>query len=168
MIDLAGAPARPGAHLPTESGAKRGAILFLRLAIAYLMVIWGADKLADPDHGLAVSEHFYAGMFGGRGLMPVYGVAQAVVGLLLGLGVGRKYLYPLIAAITGVTLLGVWKSVVDPWGWYLEGSNVLFFPSLIIFAAVLALWAFRDEDRLALDARGGALPRGVDSIGGTE
>lgn len=44
--------------------------------------------------------------------------------------------------------------MADPWGWYLEGSNVLFSPSLIIFAAVLALWALREEDRLALDARG--------------
>ena len=137
---------------------KTKTLLLLRLSIAYLMVIWGADKLADPEHGLKVSEHFYAGLFGGRGLMPVYGIVQIAVGVLLALGIARKDLYPLVAAITGVTLLGVWKSVVDPWGWYLEGSNVLFYPSLIIFATVLALWAFRDEDRLALDARGKGAP----------
>jgi hypothetical protein len=42
---------------------------------------------------------------------------------------------------------------VDPWGWYLEGSSVLFYPSLIIFAAVLVLWAMSAEDVLALGAR---------------
>jgi hypothetical protein len=41
--------------------------------------------------------------------------------------------------------------VIDPWGWVFSGSNALFYPSLIIFAASLLLIAFRDEDRLALD-----------------
>lgn len=133
---------------------KARALLLLRLSIAYLLVIWGADKLVNPAHGLVVSEHFYGGLFGGRGLMPAYGTAQIVLGAALGLGIARRYVYPVVAAITGVTLMGVWRSVVDPWGWYLEGSNVLFYPSSIIFAAVLALWALREEDRLALDARG--------------
>jgi hypothetical protein len=43
--------------------------------------------------------------------------------------------------------------VVDPWGWYLEGANVLFYPSLIIFAASLVLWAFMDDDRLVVARR---------------
>lgn len=62
----------------------------------------------------------------------------------------------MLAAITGLTLIGVWRSIVDPWGWYLDGTNALFFPSLIVFAATLVLLAFRDEDRLALDGRFGA------------
>jgi hypothetical protein len=49
----------------------------------------------------------------------------------------------------------VWRSIVDPWGWYLEGANVLFFPSLIIFAAALVLAAHRAEDALSVDARRG-------------
>ncbi|MBD0319954.1 MAG: DoxX family membrane protein, partial [Gemmatimonadetes bacterium] len=102
---------------------KQAALLFLRLTIAYLLVIWGADKLANPEHGLAVSRMFYGGLFGGRALMPAYGVAQIALGGLLALGVGRRFLYPAAAAITGTTLLGVWRSVADPWGWYLEGSN---------------------------------------------
>jgi hypothetical protein len=44
-------------------------------------------------------------------------------------------------------MLGVWKSIVDPWGWFLTGANTLFYPSLIIFAGVLILIAFADEDR---------------------
>lgn len=132
---------------------KKGALLLLRLSIAYLLLIWGTDKLVDPDHGLAVSRGFYAGLFGGRALMPVYGAVQIALGALLALGVARRLLYPAVAAITGTTLLGVWRSVVDPWGWYLEGSNVLFYPSAVVFAAVLVLWALRDEDVLALEGR---------------
>jgi uncharacterized membrane protein YphA (DoxX/SURF4 family) len=132
---------------------KRYTLLFLRLSVAYLLLIWGVDKLVDPAHGLAVSTGFYAGLFGGRALMPVYGAVQIALGALLAAGLARRYVYPAVAAITGTTLLGVWKSVVDPWGWYLEGSSVLFYPSLIIFAAVLVLWAASADDVLALDTR---------------
>ena len=63
--------------------------------------------------------------------------------------------YPVLLTVTGATLFGVCKSVVDPWGWYLERATVLFYASVIIFAGNLVLWAFRDEDRLALDRRRG-------------
>jgi hypothetical protein len=39
----------------------------------------------------------------------------------------------------------VWRSIVDPWGWYLTGTNALFFPSLIIFAGAVVLLAFRER-----------------------
>lgn len=144
---------RPTSYPGPGSPMKKGTLLLLRLSIAYLLIIWGADKFADPDHGLAVSRAFYAGLFGGRALMPVYGAAQIALGALLVAGVARRRVYPAVAAITGTTLLGVWRSVVDPWGWYLEGSNVLFYPSAVVFAAVLVLWAWRDEDLLAVGPR---------------
>lgn len=61
--------------------------------------------------------------------------------------------YPLQLVINGATLLGVWKSILDPWGWYMKGGNALFYPSLIIFAGSLVLLAFRDEDRLVVGRR---------------
>lgn len=42
---------------------------------------------------------------------------------------------------------------MDPWGWWLGGANVLFYPSLVVFAGSLVLWAFRDEDRLVVGGR---------------
>jgi len=59
--------------------------------------------------------------------------------------------YPALLAVTGLTLVGVWRSVVDPWGWYLDGTNALFFPSLIVFAGALVVSAFRAADALAVD-----------------
>jgi uncharacterized membrane protein YphA (DoxX/SURF4 family) len=133
--------------------ARAAALLALRLSLALLMLVWGADKFANPEHGVQVAAHFYGGLFGGRGMMPVLGALQLALGLLVALGALRRWSYPALAVVTGVTMLGVWRSVVDPWGWWLEGANVLFFPSLIIFAAVLVLLAFRAEDTIALDAR---------------
>ena len=69
------------------------------------------------------------------------------------LGLWRKRAYPVAFVILMVTALGVWKSIIDPWGWFLEGSNVLFYPSAIIAAAALLLWGTIDEDQMTLDAK---------------
>lgn len=132
---------------------KEKSLLFLRVSIGLLMVFWGLDKLVNVEHGMRVSEGFYGGIFSVPVLLQAFGVLQTLLGLLVVAGVARTLLYPAVLAITGVTALGVWKSIIDPWGWVLEGSNALFYPSLIIFAGGLVLWAFRDEDTLALDRR---------------
>lgn len=132
---------------------KSRSLLLLRISLGLLMIIWGVDKLVNVQHGLVVSQHFYLNAFSNAALLKAFGAVQIALGALVVLGVARRYAYPLLLAVAGATLLGVWKSVVDPWGWYLEGANVLFYPSLIIFAGSLVLWAFRDEDRLVLDGR---------------
>ncbi len=132
---------------------KERSLLFLRVSIGLLMVLWGLDKLVNVEHGMRVSEGFYLGLFSVPLLLQAFGVLQVLLGLLVVAGVARTFLYPALLAITGATALGVWKSIVDPWGWFLEGSNVLFYPSLIIFAGSLVLWAFRDQDVLALGSR---------------
>jgi putative oxidoreductase len=128
-------------------------LLLLRVSLGLLMLLWGLDKLVNVEHGLRVSGSFYFGFFNSAALLQGFGVFQCVLGLLILLGIFGRFTYPVLLGITGVTLLGVWRSIVDSWGWYLEGSNVLFFPSLIIFAAALVLQAFRAEDLLSLDAR---------------
>lgn len=132
---------------------KEKSLLFLRVSIGLLMVIWGVDKLVNVEHGLAVSEGFYLGLFSAPILLQLFGVLQILLGVGVIVGIARRILYSLLLLITGATVLGVWKSIVDPWGWVLEGSNVLFYPSLIVFAASLVLWAFMSEDTLALEGR---------------
>lgn len=136
---------RNGAMSDTDTLAGRRwpklARALLRASIGYLLVIWGADKLVNPAHGLAVSDGFYFGWFSRPWLMTAFGVVQVLLGLAVMAGIWKRYAYPATAAITGTTLVGVWRSIVDPWGWYLTGSEVLFYPSIIIFAAVLVLLA---------------------------
>lgn len=122
------------------------------------MLVWGMDKFANPEHGVLVAEKFYFGL-PARSFMPVWGVLQLALGTMVVLGLARRITYPVLAVATGLTMVGVWRSIVDPWGWMLEGSNALFFPSLIIFAGALLLIAFRDDDVLVLGtaaARAGA------------
>lgn len=138
--------------------AFRGwSLLVLRVSLGLLMLIWGIDKVVNVEHGMLVSEHFYGGLFSIVSLLVAFGIVQMALGALIVVGWLLRWSYPALIAITAVTLLGVWKSIIDPWGWYLEGANVLFFPSLIIFAAALVLAAFRELDVSSLDARRGSV-----------
>jgi putative oxidoreductase len=132
---------------------KAFSLLLLRLSLGMLMLVWGLDKLVDVEHAVRVSERFYLGLFDSVPLLRGFGALQCLLGLLVAAGLLRRFAYPALLAITGATLLGVRRSIVDPWGWVLEGTNALFFPSLIVFAAALVLLAFRAEDLLSLDAR---------------
>jgi len=131
--------------------------LFLtRVSTGWLLVLWGVNKLLDVDHAAGVAEHFYLGIGAQTLILHIFGVLETLVGLLVVVGLFRRLAYPLTALVLGLTALGVGKSILDPWGWVIEGTNVLFYPSLIVFAASLVLWGFMDEDRMSLDARRGA------------
>ncbi|MEJ7809443.1 MAG: DoxX family membrane protein [Gemmatimonadaceae bacterium] len=132
---------------------RAASVAALRISLGLLMIVWGLDKLANPAHGLAVAKRFYFGLFASERLLPTLGIVQIALGVLVALGLFRRVSYPLLAAVTGLTMIGVWRSIVDPWGWMFERTNALFFPSLIIFAGVLVVWAFRDDDRWVIDAR---------------
>lgn len=130
------------------------ALLLLRVSLGWLMVVWGVDKLMNPDHGQAVAESFYLGVGSGAGFLTLAGVAQVALGVSLVLGWLRRWCWPALLLVTGVTLLAVWKSILDPWGFVLAGGNLVFYSSAVIFAGALVGWAHVDDDKIALDARG--------------
>jgi putative oxidoreductase len=132
---------------------KAWALLGLRVSMGWLLVVWGADKVFSTSHGLAIAEKYYFGLFASEATLPIVGVLQLLVGLAVVVGALRRWVYPVQLVLNAASLLAVAGSVIDPWGWYLEGSNALFYPSVIIFMASILLIAFKDEDRLCLDAR---------------
>lgn len=132
---------------------KAWSLFLLRVSLGGLLLVWGVNKVVNVDHSLAISDNYYAGILSSGTLIPLAGIGQIMIGLLISIGLARRWVYPLQLLINGVSLLAVSASVVDPWGWFLEGTNALFYPSLIIFAGSLVVMAFREEDRLAVDAR---------------
>jgi len=134
---------------------KAVSLLLLRISVGWLMVVWGVDKLTNVEHAQRVAESFYLGIGSGAGFLTVAGGAQVVLGLLVVVGLFRRWTWPVMALVNGITLLAVWPSVIDPWGFVLDGANLLFFPSTTVFAGILVGWAFTEEDTLALDARAG-------------
>jgi len=125
----------------------------LRASVALLVLIWGIDKVLDVQHAINVSNRFYFGILSFPDLLPILGVAQCVLAILALVGLYRWIVDPVIAAINLGTVLSVRASIIDPWGWYLEETNNLFFPSLTVFAGCLVLLAFRKEEILVLDTR---------------
>ncbi len=130
---------------------KRWGLFLLRVTIGWLLVLWGIDKFQDVAHGQAVAETFYFGIGTQAALLKLFGAFEILIGALVVLGLWRKRVYPVMFAVLLITAIGVWRSVVDPWGWFLDGSNVLFYPSAVIAAGALLLWGTMDEDGMTLD-----------------
>ncbi|MDP2245697.1 DoxX family membrane protein [Pseudomonas sp.] len=125
-------------------------LMLLRVSLGWLLVIWGADKVFNVEHGMAVANKFYFGFLAIESALQVAGVLQILIGLAVVVGFARRWVYPAQVLLNAASLLAVLQSVIDPWSWVLAGSNALFYPSLIIFAASLLLIAYRDEDTLVL------------------
>lgn len=131
---------------------KRWGLFLLRVTMGWLLVLWGIDKLQNVAHAQAVAETYYFGIGTQVMVQQIFGVLEILLGAMVIVGRYRRRLYPVMLVVLLVTAIGVWKSIIDPWGWFLDGSNVLFYPSAIIAAGALLLWGTIDEDDLALDA----------------
>jgi uncharacterized membrane protein YphA (DoxX/SURF4 family) len=136
---------------PEEWDVKAWSLFLLRVSTGLLLVFWGLDKLVNVEHSLRVAERFYLGVGATTWFLNAFGVIEILLGILVVVGIWRRFTYPAMLAILTVSGLSVWKSIVDPWGWVFEGTNALFYPSLIIFAGALVLWGFREQDKIALD-----------------
>lgn len=90
-------------------------LMFLRVSLGWLLVIWGVNRIVNVEHGLAIAERFYFGFMAAEMLMPLLGMLQVVVGLLVVVGFWRRGVYPVQLLVNGASLLAVMASVVDPW-----------------------------------------------------
>jgi len=134
---------------------KRWSLFLLRLSIGLLVFWWGLDKVVAVEHALGVSDTFYGGLLSSATLLPILGVAQIAVAAAYIVGFKRAIVDWVVTLINTGSMIGVWKSIVDPFGHVLEGTNALFFPSLIVFAGCLVLIALRDQEEIVVDGRGG-------------
>jgi len=134
---------------------KRWGLLLLRVSTGWLLVMWGLDKFVNVEHGQRVAESFYLGIGSQAVVQNVFGGLEILLGLLVVVGLWRKRAYPVAFVVLLITALAVWKSILDPWGWVLDGSQVLFYPSIIVLAGSMVLWGTMDQDELTLDARMG-------------
>ncbi|MGB3722740.1 MAG: hypothetical protein WA979_07980 [Pacificimonas sp.] len=131
-------------------------LLLLRISTGALLLIWGFMKIGAPEAAIGVSEKYYGGIVSADMIQTPFGAAQIVIGLLVILGLFRKFAYPLQALILVVGALAIWKYILDPMGLYLlteETRNILFFPSFCVAVATVVMIAFREHDKLSLDAK---------------
>lgn len=134
---------------------KAWSLLLLRIGTGLLLMLWGALRLMTPAAGPGLAQKYYSGFMNGPVFQLAFGLAEVIVGLLVVAGLFRRVAYPAQALVLVPGALMLWRYLLDPMGLYLldrETSQILFFPSITVAAAALVLIAFRDEDRLALDA----------------
>ena len=126
-------------------------LFVMRLGTGGLLVVWGLVR-AMGGKGVGLAEKYYGGVGADATLQLAYGWAEVALGLLVILGLFRKYTLIGSALILVGGALPIWRHFLDPFGKYLhEDANILFFPSITVAGAALALIALREHDTLALD-----------------
>ncbi len=69
---------------------KEKSLLFLRVSIKILMVLWGIDKLVNVKHARCrCLKGSYFGIFSMPALIQAFGVLQILLGILIILGFAR-------------------------------------------------------------------------------
>ena len=135
---------------------KPGSLMLLRIGSGLLLILWGGLRVMTPAAGPGLAQKYYSGFMATGAVQIAFGAAEALIGLLVVLGLYRRIAYPLQALVLVPGALLLWRYLLDPMGLYLldrATSQILFFPSITVAAASLVLLAFREEDRWSIDAR---------------
>ncbi|QUL38014.1 hypothetical protein [Erythrobacter sp. JK5] len=130
-------------------------LLIMRIGTGGLLVVWGLVR-AVGGMGQGLADKYYSGVGSDVTLQLAYGWAEIALGLLVILGLFRTYTLIGSAVILVGGAIPLWRHFLDPFGEYLfaspDDANILFFPSLTVAGAALALIALRRFDTLALDS----------------
>ena len=128
------------------------ALLIMRIGTGMLLVLWGGVRLLKDGMGANLANKYYAGVGADSTLQLAFAGFEVALGLLVTLGLLRRFTLPLSALILVGGAIPIWRHLLDPLGLYLHTeANILFFPSLTVAGASLALIALRQHDTLALD-----------------
>lgn len=132
------------------------AMAALRISLGLLLVWWGLGRITSPELGLMMQEKFYYNLFPSRTLQIAFGYVEMCVGLLVVLGLFRKYAVPTQLLITGFSAATILTALLDPFGLWLPAEKIapiqhLFYPSVISLAAGFLMYNLSAFDRYSLD-----------------
>lgn len=129
------------------------ALLFLRLGVFLVMLMWTLDKLIKPDHASNVFKKYY-GVGIDTGVFYIVGIVELLLVLAFVAGFAKRWTYGIVLVLHGVSTLAAFGNYLDPW------SHLTFFAAWPVLAACFALYYLRDADTLmALDKGGVASTR---------
>lgn len=118
------------------------ALLFLRLSIFTVMLMWTLDKFVNPGHAIAVFNKFYH--LGGLNSVAIGTIAALELVLITAfvLGYRKTFSYGAVLALHAVSTLSSYHQYLNPW------PNLLFFAAIPMLAACWALFSLRSQDTL--------------------
>ena len=119
-------------------------LLFLRLSVFLVMLMWAIDKFLNPAHAAGVYEKFY--FIAGLESVVMYGIGaiEIIILLLFVTGCKKKFTYGVVLALHTVSTLSSFNQYLSPF----DGPNLLFFAAWPMLAACFALFILLDHDKM--------------------
>lgn len=116
------------------------ALLFLRLGVFIVFLVWTLDKLFIPKHAAIIYMKYYF-INDAASMMFLVGAVETV--LIIGFVVGfmKRWTYGIVLVLHTISTLAIF-------GKYLDLSNLVYFGSWPMLAACFALYYLRDADTL--------------------
>ncbi len=118
-------------------------LLFMRLTIFLVLLVWTLDKFINPEHATAVYEKFYF-LGVGHGAIYALGAIEILILLAFVAGAFKTWTYGLVMVFHGVSAISSWQRYLDPY----TDFNLLFFAALPMLAACVTLFMLREQDKL--------------------
>ena len=118
------------------------ALFILRLGLGVFLLLFGIDKLIVPETTVDVFAHFY-GLVISHDMAYGAGVLESLLGLAFLVGLWKTLTYGLALLLHAVSTLATYQELLAPFG-----ANHMFLAALPVFAAFLALFLLRRDDRL--------------------
>ncbi|HEX9626536.1 MAG TPA: hypothetical protein VGA00_06310 [Acidiferrobacterales bacterium] len=126
----------------TQESRLSIALLFMRLSVFLVMLMWTLDKFINPQHASAVYEGFYFIKGVGPGLLTLIGSLELVVLVAFVVGYQKKWTYGAVLLFHAVSTLSSYQQYFAPY----TGPNLLFFAAWPMLAACYALFTLREFD----------------------
>jgi len=122
----------------------KSVLLFMRITVFAVMLVWTLDKFIRPEHAASVYENFY--FIGGLGFWVIYVIGAVELIVIVGflLGSMKRFTYGMVLILHAISTLSSFEQYLNPY----EGPNILFFAAWPMLAACVALYVLRDEDTL--------------------
>jgi len=117
------------------------ALLFLRLSVFIVMLMWTLAKFIKPEQIAGVFKKFYFFSDISQPALFAIGVLQLLVVLAFVAGFKKRWSYGIVLVLHGISTLASFDR-------YLGFSSLLFFAAWPMLAACFALFYLRDADTL--------------------
>lgn len=119
-------------------------LLFIRIGVSLVFLMWTIDKFLNPKHTAAVFQHFYMMPELDGVVFAVIGGIQLIVVLMFLTATLKTYSYMAVFVMHLVSTVSAYANYMNPWA----SPNLLFFAAIPMLAGCWALWSLREYDTL--------------------
>ncbi|MEM8719942.1 MAG: hypothetical protein AAGE84_11620 [Cyanobacteria bacterium P01_G01_bin.39] len=122
------------------------ALLWLRISIFLMMIVWAIDKFARPEHGAAVFSSFYGVEGIGTAIVYGIGILQCTLFFSFLIGFRKQITYGLVMLLHGTSTIIALPTYLNTYAGGPESCNILFWAAFPVLAACFGLYYLRDLD----------------------